>query len=143
MNETPKKRAWFQLHLGTCVVLMVVAGALAGANLTPEITTDPVNPVEKMMRVSEGEVVPEFKIRYTHYGWPWTLHQSTEWSDGFIDVEWVQAHYFRDSCVWLAILLASAISCEALLRRRERRRLEKATAPQPASVTGKAWPAGP
>lgn len=30
----PRKRAWFQLHLSTCIVLMVAAGALMWANVT-------------------------------------------------------------------------------------------------------------
>lgn len=35
MSEQPKKRGLFQLHLSTCVVLMLVAGGLLWANLSP------------------------------------------------------------------------------------------------------------
>lgn len=33
MTSAPRGRPWFQLHLGTCVVLMLVAGAFVGANV--------------------------------------------------------------------------------------------------------------
>lgn len=44
----PKPRSWFQLHLSTCVVLMVVAGALAYLSISPG---------------SNGQ-------SFTWYGWP-------------------------------------------------------------------------
>ncbi|MCK6474026.1 MAG: hypothetical protein L6R28_20070 [Planctomycetes bacterium] len=52
MAEPPKRRAWFQLHLSTCVVLMVVAGALGCVNFIP---------------FSRG--APEI-THYCAYGWP-------------------------------------------------------------------------
>lgn len=33
-DSPPRKRAWFQLHLSTCIVLMLAAGALVWANIT-------------------------------------------------------------------------------------------------------------
>lgn len=42
MDEKPKRRPWFQLHLSTCVVLMVVAGAYVGANTLKRETLTPI-----------------------------------------------------------------------------------------------------
>ncbi|MCK6472466.1 MAG: hypothetical protein L6R28_12045 [Planctomycetes bacterium] len=35
MTQAPRGRPWFQLHLSTCVVLMLAAGVLVGANFVP------------------------------------------------------------------------------------------------------------
>jgi len=36
-DDAPKKRSWFQIHLSTAVVLMVVAGVLMWVNVTPKL----------------------------------------------------------------------------------------------------------
>lgn len=44
-TELPKKRPWFRLHLSTCVMLMVVAGALVWANTKLRIDAERIDTV--------------------------------------------------------------------------------------------------
>src|SRR5438105_1664811 len=55
MSEAPKKRAPFQIHLSTAVVLMFVAGMLMYLNVQPRLIDQP-----RMMD----------PILSTTYGWP-------------------------------------------------------------------------
>lgn len=109
-DAPPKKRAWFQLHLSTCVVLMVVAGVLVWANVTNRVNA----PYEK---VGDGG----------GYGWPyccylsWYQYEHPQTREIFLAAEgedrpvWEIGH--RECAanlgVALAILALTALVCEA------------------------------
>lgn len=62
-----RPRAWFQLHLSTCLVLMLAAGALVGANVE----------TRREIRASRTSTEPvdaiffDRKLEVECRGWPW------------------------------------------------------------------------
>ena len=62
MNDQPKKRPWFQVHLSTAVVLMFVAGGIMWANLSGEFAVLP--------KIYLG--CPK-SYRYDGFGWPFRV----------------------------------------------------------------------
>jgi uncharacterized membrane protein len=54
MTDAPKKRPWFQFHLSTAVVLMVMAGGLLGANLLRDTTREPEETLRSPPRAEAG-----------------------------------------------------------------------------------------
>lgn len=114
--EAPKKRAWFQLHLSTCVVLMVVAGVLVWANC---IYRD-LGIFEKYEQAGK-----EVESRIMSYGWPFPLRQRIEPDPdrmmGFVKETWHVGSFMMNALVALAILALIAIACECVIRRRARR----------------------
>lgn len=68
-SAPPKKRAWFQLHLGTGLVIMVAVGAFLLPNFKPQEHID--------IHVNYG-VARAFY--YEKFGWPLTVAE-TEWDD--------------------------------------------------------------
>lgn len=65
----PKKRAWFQFHLSTCILVMVTAAAIAYLNTRPrEHVTITITPPE--------DSYPSYymAVRYqVRYGWPFEM----------------------------------------------------------------------
>jgi len=59
-----KKRPWFQIHLSTAILLMLVAGALMWANIKGR---------EKVIRYADVGEVAESDHHYSEYGWPFKL----------------------------------------------------------------------
>ncbi|MCZ7649023.1 MAG: hypothetical protein M5U26_27830 [Planctomycetota bacterium] len=123
--DTPRKRRWFQLHLSTCVALMIVAGLILWSNMRPG------SAVITLAR-------PPIKV----YGWPWTIanqppaqieneHINLGAYSFYLDgleftnqLNALTATYGRN-LVWnvlvaLAILAAVALPLEYLARRSER-----------------------
>jgi len=107
MIDTSKRRFW-QIHLSTAVVLMFVAGALLYCNV----------------RRPSGYLKT--------YGWPETayLNRSTayyNWETNLPGTHSVTHFYWGNAAVDVlvaaAILIASVVVCECLVRRRERSRL--------------------
>lgn len=118
MSDAPaKKRPWFQLHLSTCVVLMVVAGVLVWQNVI-------------ISRISCGRG-PDFSGTSTGNGFPLICYESGHELSRLSNTEqWIDKSFHRwrvgplvlNTLVGLAILVASACACEYLIRRRERNR---------------------
>ena len=112
-DDAPRKRPWFQIHLSTAVVLMVVAGVLVWANVRKPVV---------LIRNSRI-------IELDRMGWPWNAESSI---GGYLDQTPDQAirnarlRYFGTSEFYLnlitalAILTAVAVGCEYLIRRREK-----------------------
>ena len=122
-SEKPKRKFW-QFHLSTAVALVIVAGGVAGANLTNS----------KPRRLSLGI--------QKQYGWPLVAHETNdlsilqpdcslssdecfkkfalEWSKS--ESRWNRIAAFIDSLIAIGILVAVAFCSEFLIRRREARK---------------------
>jgi len=131
MNDAPKKRPLFQIHLSTCNVLMFVAGGLMWANLTPRTywTT-----------FAASNCVGPVRGASTCYGWPMPCFIRLEasqvpegvtpfnigefglrFSDGTYYVDDMTFEIPIDVTVNASILLFTVFVAEWLARRRERR----------------------
>lgn len=99
-----------QLHLSTCIVLMFVAGGLIWANV-PQKRDVP------LQVKTESEL-----IAYFAQGWPYSFRilefVNPDVTEGYYDTRLEYAPLARNICIALAILAATAILCEWLLRRR-------------------------
>ncbi|MCK6472591.1 MAG: hypothetical protein L6R28_12675 [Planctomycetes bacterium] len=141
-NAPPKKRPWFQLHLSSCVVLMILAGAIVGANC-----------LGRKGYAENADGSERLVYTYRTYGWPWDV-----WTE-FTDVErfengrfirsidryeaatkpgtsalnnpWgkIAARALKNALVGLSILAVTALACEWIIRRRERARAAQEPAP--------------
>ena len=70
MSETVKKRAWFQIHLSTTIVLMFVAAGIMWLNLVPR--EDTKNTLPLLLA----------RIRVTTKGWPKpVIHRTEHYTD--------------------------------------------------------------
>ena len=98
---TGTRRPWFQFHLSTAVVLMFVAGGLMWANMTKSVVM--------LSRPAES------------FGWPVPFLIYRVGMKGDVYQDWYHACFVLDALLALCILLLCALSCEYLLRRRERR----------------------
>jgi len=108
-DGSSRKRPWFKVHLGTAVVLMLVAGALVWANMRPQ-------------RELVVEGLPDLPLYSISRGWPTTCHLGGINPDnpnkeprGF-----QHSRLLLNALVALAILTAVAVGCEYLLCRREK-----------------------
>lgn len=151
MSDVPaKKRAWFQLHLSTCVVLMFVAGALVWANvrkgwaidnelLTPVTGLDTPTPETAYFEV-RGWPLPYQHARSQYDLWDGKKPTLMEvWLDLPLSVPdsdlslypldesiwqhpetWDRTYLAADLGVAVALLVVLAVICEALIRRRAR-----------------------
>lgn len=123
MTEPPKRRPWFQLHLSTCMVLMVESAALTGLNVVET----------KLPNEWSGGT----------YGWPSVAYSriATENFLGFGEIlgepsfeemmyakQWIGSGVALNLAVALLILAASAQVSESFIRRRERKRTEHPSA---------------
>ncbi|MCK6475131.1 MAG: hypothetical protein L6R28_25695, partial [Planctomycetes bacterium] len=86
VDEAPTKRAWFSLHLSTCVVLMVVAGAFLGANMFLRNALSPIKEFSyrhEMKNLENGDqvlvkYVRVHRRRYEFTGWPVVIYEKGE-----------------------------------------------------------------
>ena len=110
-DDAPKKRSWFQIHLITAVVLMVVAGVLVWANVRP-VSNRPIwTPVY--------EVENPFAGKGLKRGWPLAFQTYTEsevWGVQYVTLS--KTTLGMNVVFALAILTAVAVSCGFLIRRR-------------------------
>jgi hypothetical protein len=113
-TPAPKKRPWFQLHLSSAIVLMVVTGVFVGQNSRHRIT------MEKFGESSLPTTV-------AHYGWPFETYSVQPSPPVFEYWELIP----NSNKGWLCLILnlavfgltlaASAVIVEQYIRRRERR----------------------
>ena len=68
-----KKRPWFQIHLSTAVVLMVVAGVLVWANVTTQIYISPLSYVVNIPPNDQYD-----KVIGEKRGWPLAFQDTSE-----------------------------------------------------------------
>lgn len=114
VDEAPTKRAWFQLHLSTCVVLMLAAGVLVWANVRQKGTM---------------ELPGQMTVYRDYRGFPLSFYKESEihWRNDSPGVpplapeKHLRIEYGAlgaDIAVTLAILALSAIACEYFILRR-------------------------
>ncbi|HYG74259.1 MAG TPA: hypothetical protein VEK08_04565 [Planctomycetota bacterium] len=102
------KRRWFQLHLSTCVVLMLLSGVLTQANLY----------VRLVFRRTFSQPEDTFTATWDYHGCGWpTYYTSGIWPDQTFHPLRLAANVF----VVLLIMILAAISLEYIARRREDR----------------------
>lgn len=145
-DEKPKRRAWLQLHLSTCVVLMVVAGVLIWSNLVGHNVTYIIQTKPKATGYNR-------RVSYFVYGWPLIVWGTLEDVELFYEKEWhhdeteferysigekegflipkesMAKNAFINTIVAFAIWILVALGCESLFRRRERKRAAQDSAP--------------
>lgn len=66
--EAPPRRR-FQLHLSTCIIVMVVAGVLVWANAVPRMVGE--------------DTCDGMRGNFMERGWPWSFHERTEMIEAF------------------------------------------------------------
>ncbi|HLX60933.1 MAG TPA: hypothetical protein VKX17_06585 [Planctomycetota bacterium] len=110
------RRARFQIHLSTAILLMFVAGALIWAQTTPKLTsqkrTDP-----------PGWSVVEYPR--TEYGWPAVAYIYIDYSSTKIQPnqrEWNYGGVQFDIVMAMIYLSGAGCLCEWLIRRRAARK---------------------
>lgn len=119
-DKKPKRRAWFQLHLSTCVVMMVVAGAMLGLNMRP-------------IQILESRC--EFETQWTLTvrcpGFPGDIWRGTVCGsptpeaalENFLnDGKIVRGGRYDNLWPCLVVLSLAALACQFLIRRRDRKR---------------------
>ena len=95
------KRRWFQIHLSTAVVMMLVAGALTGANL--------------IERQSGDSLVRGWPVAYRER----PLNPKDQWIDYYrIDPTERPIRWSLDVAVFVACVILSSTVAEAIARRR-------------------------
>lgn len=123
--NTPKL-VWYQLHLSTCIVLMVTAGVLVWANLQSY-------PAAAMVR-NDGRWMgfhPHESSTMLGVGWPGCFYiypkpLKAEFAALFLEEpktvhgDWDVGHLCGNLMIALIILICTAYVCEWIIRRRER-----------------------
>lgn len=75
-NGPHRKRAWFQLHLSTCVVLMLAAGALVWANVAARVDVRDNEFAFYGLYEDWNPNGPPPKVPIEVRGWPWPYQDS-------------------------------------------------------------------
>ena len=123
MENEPKKRPWFQVHLSTAIVLMFTAGFIIWANTRVTIWELDHRPKPRVPQyANEDGVLKDFI-----YGWPiqsckfgtfiasGPRDQSPNWHQEGFDYDVIGC--LIDVIVALAILFSVMIACERLQRK--------------------------
>lgn len=105
-----RKRAWFQLHLSTCVVLMLAAGFLVWANVRERFNVD--------LNLERGwPLTCHRQIMVHFYSGP---EENLPDFDKWPFVQYLVGPLFMDFGVGITILAAIAAFCEWFIRRRRK-----------------------
>lgn len=145
-DSPPKPRPWFQFHLSTCVVLMVVAGVLVWANTRSIVAVEPKRSMfETGAAFSSALVEYAFGSGEVRRGWPFEYYfEVQEFTasmrpsiSGHVypaqDVrqprmtDWRPSSLCINITVAFAILALTAVACEYHIRRRRARLEDNAT----------------
>jgi hypothetical protein len=126
MTTTPR-RAWFQIHLSTAVVMMIVATALLWLN-TRTITIEPEKP---NTFESDLEAFRNFFQKAPKHGWPFVAYEvpvGVKYDGNAMrpmptdkNVIWYGKGIAANLAIVLLLLIISASIMEFFLRRREAR----------------------
>jgi hypothetical protein len=106
MSDKPR-RAWFQIHLSTAILMMFVAGGLMWANVVEDISYYWVQPY----------VGDPIRLELRKQGWPIRFTE-------YYLYDSQKPNYWKcaaDFATALVILAAIAFVCEYFIRRREAR----------------------
>jgi hypothetical protein len=115
----PPRRARFQVHLSTAIVLMFVSGALMWANTNPRIT----------LRFYPGMSV----CSHYDYGWPFEAFGIDAWPQSYTNNNHSNSYFeneggyvqLKDISVALIVLSLVWYACEWLIRRRQFKNIKK------------------
>ncbi len=115
MNPKPR---FFQIHLSTAVVLMLVAGVLVWANARQEVV--PEAPTSQLRAWQ-----PASAYAWSFYGWPYRGLKILHRDDGHsgnpnivVVRVWAKTDTVYNSLIALAILASVCVACEWRIRRR-------------------------
>jgi hypothetical protein len=142
-NTPPPKRRWFQLHLSTCIVMMLAAGGLVFLNTRPRNHDIYWHKIELDNTWNEQPII-DFKQldaqsrtelrRVRDFGWPkfFLVHfESAFYENGRLQItvdRWDDPAYWRynellnDTFIALILTLAIGFIAELLARRYARNR---------------------
>jgi hypothetical protein len=124
------ERRWFQFHLSTAMILMVVAGAVLGMNMTRRAELNQLPARLKIGVGGEAVQVTAHSMR-TYIGWP------LEWERDNVD-RWY-AQLTSNIAAAVGILLLTATVCEVWTRRMAQHLDEKAVRILGVRVQFLAW----
>ena len=106
MTDKPR-RAWFQLHLSTAIVLMLTMGILLGLNVPQyKASIEDIGGFVQIVRDERGTILAR--------GWPWAFERV----DPAI---WNRRALNMDGLTAFVILSFAAYASERITRRREAR----------------------
>jgi hypothetical protein len=112
--NSPPRRARFQIHLSTAIVLMFVAGFFIWANVNAFVVT-------KVVRT-------QLEFSETRIGWPYSLTYEQKVNGAVLPVPWevlwipLIIVLLVDALIALGSLLVVWFLCEWLIRRRAARK---------------------
>jgi hypothetical protein len=109
-------RKWFQIHLSTAVILVLVAGGLLYVNLSPAHRQG--SPLDWPLYADDDD----WYYEANDCGWPWILHSDfiAKYPAGTSTLaQWNHSNLFLNSLTALVLLIICAGSSEYLIRRRE------------------------
>lgn len=118
MNGTkaPRQRRFFQLHLSTCVVLMIVAGGLLFGNLAERTWS-----VRGSAEIPGHPELPVPVLHFSGTGWPFVTDRTAT-----TDTDWKRVRSERplriaaNIALGVALLGLAGFAGEAFVRRRSR-----------------------
>ncbi|MCK6472759.1 MAG: hypothetical protein L6R28_13535 [Planctomycetes bacterium] len=114
-NAPPPRRRFFQLHLSTCVVLMVVAGGMGMLNCM-EGSVDP----NELYHLKQDRDYPSWKA----FGWPYYCYlvppDQELWSEGTFGV--MPGPFAADVLIGFSLIWFAGRACEWAIRRRTEKR---------------------
>ena len=149
MTQAPKKRAWFQIHLSTAVVLMFAAGGLFWINVYTQYFTYhtcngasrylPDQAIRERFSDYDAELDQLGTVRFNHkqIGWPRPCFryivagfghfnrqlqfvQTSSWR-GYVESDFDLNAALLDVAVIVMLLLLVCVLCEVRIRWRDQR----------------------
>jgi hypothetical protein len=106
----PPRRARFQIHLSTAIVLMFVAGGMMWANTTTHRT------VRGVMPIAQDEGVTYHTIFNYNYGWPFVAIVYCDLRASYAELYYVAI--IANALIAISTLTTTLFVCEWQIRRR-------------------------
>ena len=103
-------RRWFQFHLSTAVVVMIVAGVLIWMNLRD------IGSYSEERQTNSAFALLWHNYSERYCGWPYCWHSRNSLMDPF-HIIWTP--FIIDSLIIIGIVIVIASALEYLIRRRE------------------------
>jgi hypothetical protein len=95
-------RRWFQLHLSTAIVMMLVAALILYLNFIPNVAD-----------------ALDDRVQEVGYGFPWESFGIATFKSGYREGGWVWQYLVLDSIFFIATVALVGLSLEHLIRRRK------------------------
>lgn len=127
MSERP--RPWFQIHLSTGVILMVLVAILLGLNIATDreclVREKDIGKAQSLLLKGEGQGFPfTFYIRgfqtvYSDEGFGWGNPIESDYIE-----KWRTVYLILDVIISVFLVIITTVGCEYLILRREKRKSE-------------------